>query len=426
MRRKPLFPPPETTVVDPVTRQPVTKRQSNKGRQKTSALTVNGRVELRRRWWHSPTEGSSAPSDALVNARDVRVTAGVVEMAARLNNDAGSHDRAAENLFRTAQVRMSGEQLRQVVHAAGRVVLAAQRAGTVPTAFRAGDCPVDPRRPSGPTRMYVGLDGVMVPTITEAEKVKRREGVKRKRQRSGKRCRPLPPRRQGTDERFKEFKVVETGATVAFHDETKSHWHVSLTRAKWAAVGPWLRREAGRLDFAAAGEKLAVVDGAPRIRTQLEADPHALPLDGLGLDFFHLKENVQKSRRIAYGEDSAAGRAWRDQLLHTFKHEGYEPAYESLLAWRAPLRGRKRKEANRLLDYVHDRRDMIAYPAFAERGWPLGSGPTESRCKTATSRLKGRGRRWDPPNAEAVAALTNLRDSDQWHLFWTSLTPPTT
>jgi hypothetical protein len=50
---------------------------------------------------------------------------------------------------------------------------------------------------------------------------------------------------------------------------------------------------------------------------------------------------------------------------------------------------------------------------------------TESRCKTSTSRLKGRGRRWDARNAERVAALTTLKDSDQWNLYWNDANPET-
>ena len=61
---------------------------------------------------------------------------------------------------------------------------------------------------------------------------------------------------------------------------------------------------------------------------------------------------------------------------------------------------------------------MISYPEFREQGWQIGSGPTESRCKTTTSRLKGRGRRWNPLNAEATAAHTTLQESKQWNSFW--------
>ena len=69
------------------------------------------------------------------------------------------------------------------------------------------------------------------------------------------------------------------------------------------------------MNFAAADEKIANVDGATRIRNQLEAKPHELQLDGLGLDFYHLAENVHKSRRIVFDDDSDAGRTWAENLL---------------------------------------------------------------------------------------------------------------
>ena len=170
---------------------------------------------------------------------------------------------------------------------------------------------------------------------------------------------------------------------------------------------------------------IANVDGATRIRNQLEAQPRELPLDGLGLDFYHLAENVHNSRRIVFGADSHEGRTWAENLLHTLKHEGYESAWEQLLTWRRALRNRTEKaEADCLINYVLERREMINYPEFRKRGWQSGSGPTESRYKTSTARLKGRRRRWQMTNAEAVAALTTLRDSNQWNLFWP--TPATT
>ena len=236
-------------MIDPVTNQPRKKRLANKGRQPTHVLCVNGRIVLQRRWWHSSVAGSTASADTLIDRRGQTVTCGVIEMAARLNNDGTSFAAAAQNLARTAQVALSGEQLRKLVIAAGQSVLAAQRSAAISTAFQAEECPADPADPSGPTRLYTGVDGVMVPTtITDAEKVKRRTAIKRKRQRSGKKCRPLPPRRKGTDEKFKEFKVV------TFYDETGKHWHEVLTRGRWHTVGALVRREARRLNFAAADE----------------------------------------------------------------------------------------------------------------------------------------------------------------------------
>src|SRR3972149_1905474 len=154
-------------------------------------LTVNGRIQLWRRWWFSLQTGSVAPADALVDRRGERVTLGVRGMACRENQAASSFDKAAENLARTAQLVISGEQLRMLVVAEGRSVQAAQQAGAIATAWTAADCTVVENGRTVPekTRVYTGCDGVMVPVITQAEKDKRRVKVKEKRSKCGRKSR---------------------------------------------------------------------------------------------------------------------------------------------------------------------------------------------------------------------------------------------
>ena len=131
-----------------------------------------------------------------------------------------------------------------------------------------------------------------------------------------------------------------------------------------------------------------------------------------------------RCRRVAFGADDQTGQNWATNLLHTFKHDGWESAWDQLTQWRATLKETPRKAAaDRLLNYVSERRDMINYPQFQKRHWQMGSGPTESRCKTSTQRLKGRGRRWNKQNAQALAALTTLKDSHQWNLYWPTPNP---
>jgi hypothetical protein len=65
-------------------------------------------------------------------------------------------------------------------------------------------------------------------------------------------------------------------------------------------------------------------------------------------------------------------------------------------------------------------------PEFRKHGWQIGSGPTESQCKLCTKRLKGYGRRWDRPNAAAVAALDSLDRNGQWHQIWPNARSVTT
>src|SRR5438552_13073274 len=149
MRRKPLFPPPK----DPVTQ----RRKHNKGRQDYTVLTVNGRVRLWRRRWHSPGEGTSTPLDSWVYAVEASISLGVREMACRLNGDGKNFDKSATNLARTAQVQVSGETLRVLVEAEGRRVVQAQRSEQLPVGWSATDCRVEPQVKT--TRLYRGSDG---------------------------------------------------------------------------------------------------------------------------------------------------------------------------------------------------------------------------------------------------------------------------
>lgn len=403
MRRKPLPPPPKDS-------SGRTKR--HKGRQQRSVLTANGRVVLRRVRWHSPAEGSTTPIDAALDTAEATISLAVRELACRLNQNASNFEKAAENLARAAQVRMSGETLRRLVEAEGRAVLAA--AGTLAVGWSAADCrapdAADPARP-GPTRVYLGCDGVLVPMVTAAEKAARRAAVRPKRRRRGKKARPLPPARAGADQRYKEFKVV------AYYDQDQTHRHVTVTRGDHRVAGRLMRRDAGRIALTEAQEKIALAEGAVWIGNQIRGQ--SLPLDAVGLDFYHLAEHVHAARRAAFGE-AEAGKAWAGSVLHTVKHEGYEAFWESLTGWRTPLRGRRRRAADELLHYVAKRRETICYPEFLSRGWQIGSGPTEAMCKSTTARLKGSGMRWDGVNAEAVMALAALEQSDQWKRYWRS------
>lgn len=77
------------------------------------------------------------------------------------------------------------------------------------------------------------------------------------------------------------------------------------------AAGRLLRRMSDQVQLPQADERVALVDGAPWIRNQIEF--HGLTED-IGLDFYHLQENVQKARRALFGEDSSVFAA---KLAHT-------------------------------------------------------------------------------------------------------------
>jgi hypothetical protein len=408
--RKRLFPTP----LHPQTGTPL----QNKGPAERTLLTVNGRISLSRRRYAAPGVGSSYPLDSWLDRTEDSLSLGLRELACRLNLASRNFDKAAENLGRAAQVHLSGEFLRQVVESEGRAVQAAAQSGKLPLDWTARDCPALDKEgePTERSRLYLGSDGVMVAHVTDAEKRTRRQRTKAQRRRCGRKRRPLPRAKVGADGPFKEFKIV------TFYDDAAEHRLVSVTRGDCTQAGRLMRRDAGRVGLDRADDKVGVVDGSEWIKNQIQRQ--SLPLDDLGLDFYHLAENVHKGRRAVYGEEDpkdekAPGNVWAGRVLHTAKHEGYEKLREQLQEWKRGLRGAShRQAAEQVLNYVTDRREMIQYPKFQEMGRQIGSGPTESMCKATTQRIKGRGRRWDGNNAESVMALEALEQSGAWQGYW--------
>jgi hypothetical protein len=255
-------------------------------------------------------------------------------------------------------------------------------------------------------------DGFMAPTITDQEKQARRKKVLEKRKKRKGKKRRLPAVKRGTDGRYKEFKLV------MFYDQDLTRKQVSVTRRGCNQAGKLMIRDAWRLGIAAADERLANIDGGPWIINQIHRYQRRLNLTAAGLDFFHLGENVHSTRRILFGEQNEQGQRVADDLLHTAKHEGYPPLREKLLMLRQQKRGAKRKEADRLIDYVSDRREMIRYPEFIAKGWQIGSGPMESQCRVTPDRVKGPGKRWDMDHAEEIMALEAMYQSGQCSAYW--------
>jgi hypothetical protein len=410
MPRKRLFPPP----LHPQTGKPL----QNKGPDEHTILTINGRISLSRRRYAAPGVGSSYPLDTWLDRAEDSLSLGLREMACRLNLASRNFEKAAENLRRAAQVHLSGEFLRQVVESEGKAVQAAAQAGQLPLDWTASDCPALDKegQPTSRSRIYLGSDGVMVPHVTDQEKRTRRERIKAKRRRCGQKRRPLPRAKAGADGPFKEFKIV------TLYDDGAERRLVSITRGDCTQAGRLMRRDAGRVGLDKADDKVGVVDGSEWIKNQVER--HSIPLDDLGLDFYHLAENLHKARRAVYGEadpkdEKAPGNVWVSRLLHTAKHEGYEKLRDEIQGWKAGLRGAGPAKAGELLlNYVTDRREMIQYPKFLELGRQIGSGPTESMCKATTQRIKGRGMRWDGDNAESIMALEALEQGGGWKDYW--------
>jgi hypothetical protein len=378
-------------------------------------LNVNGRIELSRTRWYAKGEGSDSPLDRLIDKLEATVSVGVRELCCRLGIAGGSFARSVENLDKAAQIKMSEEQYRTVVESDGKAALARARAEQLEIDWSAAQCKT--KTPDGRevSRIYASADGVMAPVTTTAEKLKRRQTVlkqRKERSASGEQKPPLPRLpavKPAADGRYKQMYLT------AFYDQEQEHCLVSVTRQDHQGMGKLLKRDAAVLRIKAADEKIGLVDGAVCLRNHMEG----LPLTAVGLDFYHLSEHVNAARRGTFGEESPEGEQWAAKVLHTVKHEGYEPFWDQLQEWRkAQRRGARRDCADDLLHYVAQRKEMIDYADFQKQGWHIGSGPIESMCKATTRRIKGRGMRWDGDNAEAMMGLEALYQSNLWDQYW--------
>ena len=380
-------------------------------------------MELRRRRFELPDGSTDVAVDDLVDVAGAAVSLAAREMCCRAAIDSGSFARAAANLRRLAGLELSDEKLRQVAEAEGRSVLAWQEDGQLELDFDAGTWVTAETGETGggatTSRAYVGIDGFLLPVVTDAEAGKRHDAAAARRRtlkrRRGLR-RPRLKRRRGADQRYKELKLV----TV--YDQDKEHRLARATRGGVDRAGRMLRQVAGDVRLRRARQVAAVADGAEWIARLVDDN---LPRDAtVVLDYYHASQHVHQARRAVFGESGESapdGLAWAQRVLEQLRTRPFDEPWQTLVQTRARVRARcKRRALDDLMRYLGERRAKVDYARFRAAGLDIGSGPTESMCKSLSRRMKGVGMRWTAANAEAIVALEALHQSDLWPVYWSS------
>ena len=368
-------------------------------------MTANNTIRIERRIYWYVGEGTDNRVDRWLGIADSSLSLMARELCCLVGVDNGFR-KAAAKLKKLGQIEVSPERLRTVVEGEGLRMLEARRAAMLKPDWDASDCTVGP---NGPTRVLVGGDGVMVPVITAAEKAKRRAGRKRVRRRG--RAHRCVRRHRGADQGWKEFKIG------LFYDGGREHCYAFATKGDHQEFGRQLRREALKIHLSQADQKFSVTDGAEWIRRQMRM---RLPmLDEMILDFYHFAEHVGQASAACWGLETPESTAWTGKVLHLAKNEGPLALLMEIAAAKSLMRSQtKRKAMSGLEQYVAKRVEMMDYPRFVASGFDIGSGPTEAKCKTIPSRLKGSGMRWNLPNAEAMASLACVDQSNMLDDYW--------
>jgi hypothetical protein len=397
--------PPRRRLFPPQNQRPL----KSKGRRAVHVLTADGEVRLERKYFWSKECGGVCPADELSGVAESGVSPGAGELCC-LVGVGQDFAQAADDLKRVGGLTVSKERLRGIVEGTAQQIRAVRDSGRLAPAWTAPQAKLE----DGRSRVYAGIDGVMAPTVTQREKDKRRQKHvtrRRRREKTGVgNAKPLPPRRAGSDERFKEMKIG------TFYDQAKQRRHTFVSEKDGGAFGKLLGAHAALIQLEAADCALSLTDGAKWIWRQVLT--WLVCLNAVLLDFFHLAQHVHETARCCLGEGEAA-RVWAGGRLRDVKEGGAKALLAGIDALGRQVRAPQKKESvRRLRQYVWKRREMLDYPTALANGWDIGSGPTEATCKTLTLRLKRPGMKWDRDHAAGMMNLIALRESGQWKAYW--------
>ena len=296
-------------------------------------------------------------------------------------------------------IRLDGKQVQRWAEKLGAVV-AADRAAHV-RAFERGRRPGGPA--DGPRLLVVGMDGGRVQT---------RE-------------------KQGENgSRWREDKVG-TLTTYEPGDGTREHLPKPLrttyvaTMGATETFGKLLRVEAERRGLRQAETVLVLGDGGNWIDPLAERERLH---DQRIVDYYHAAEHLYDAARAALGRDSPEATKLAEQLKDAL-WDGRMDEVIATLQQHAERLGPPQKtdgpeHPRRVLannvGYFQTHRRHMDYPTYRRKGWPIGSGVTESGVKQFNKRVKGTEQFWSLPGVETILALRALwlSQDDRWHRYW--------
>ena len=322
-------------------------------------------------------------------------------MARRVAREGALHsfDQAALALNEDWGLDLDGKQIQRWAEKLGATAAAARDEEV--RAFERGQRPSGPA--NAPTLLVVGMDGGRVQTREKAGE---------------------------NGSRWREDKV---GVLTSYQpgDGTKEHPPRPLVTTHLAtmgatdAFGKLLRVEAERRGLRQATTVLVLGDGGNWIDPLAERE-HLH--DQRIVDYYHAAEHLYDAARAALGRESAAADALAEQLKDALWNGRMDEVITTLQdhAERLgpPRDGDGSEHPRRVLannvGYFQTHRRHMDYPTYRRKGWPIGSGVTESGVKQFNKRVKGTEQFWSLPGVETILALRALwlSQDDRWQRYW--------
>jgi len=284
--------------------------------------------------------------------------------------------------------------------------------------------------------LVIEVDGKASPTATPQELAKRRGKRKKKeggchcqrhRHKACKRCR-RKRRKKGDKSKNGRSATLVVMYTLKRGDDGLLHG--PLNKKVWASYAPrqvmleWARRQATRRGFPPGTDKRIhiVIDGERCLKKGLSK---LFPEASFSLDIRHLEEKLWTTGRCFHKEGSPELEEWVE-AKRSLLYEGRAAelvlqlkALRKSLSRRAKRDAAKREALTRLIRYMEDRLDMLAYARRIEEDLPIATGIVEGAARYVIGeRLDCAGMRWIPERAEALLRLRCIELNGEWDQFF--------
>ena len=305
--------------------------------------------------------------------------------AKALNEDWGTH--------------LDGKQIQRWSESLGQTVVMRREAQV--RAYEQGHRPASVLNP--PVLLVIGMDGGRVQT-------REKQGENGSRWREDKVCAItsyLPG--DGTPEHPPQPLVTTYEATME----------------KTEAFGRLVRLEAQRRGLRQAQTVLVMGDGGNWIDPLSKRERLH---DQRIVDYYHAAEHLYEASRAALGKDAPEALVLAEQLKDDLR-DGQVDQVIAILKTHADRLGppgesdgpeHPRRVLANNVGYFETHRHHMDYATYRAKGWPIGSGVTESAVKRFNKRVKGTEQFWSLPGVESILALRALwlAQDSRWERYW--------
>jgi hypothetical protein len=144
------------------------------------------------------------------------------------------------------------------------------------------------------------------------------------------------------------------------------------------------------------------------------------------IDFWHAAEYLSDAATAAHPRNKKKQQQWLEDRRHRLRHEkgGADRVFDEMRSVKTSgLTSTAKENLEAAITYFSNHKHQMKYAQRAAAGLPIGSGVTESACKTLVKmRMCRSGAKWTEEGAGIVLTLRALSYTNgRWDQFWDKL-----